>query len=90
MGNGPSGGGQSDMRPDTVLNDELPTAVESSQLPEAWSAAGQRLKIVSSRGEVPGKPRDPGWILLDMIEEYARHNGHVDLKSEAIDGTTGD
>ena len=29
------------------------------------------------------------WILLHMIEEYARHNGHADLIRESIDGTTG-
>ena len=29
------------------------------------------------------------WILLHMIEEYARHNGHADLLRESIDGTTG-
>jgi uncharacterized damage-inducible protein DinB len=30
------------------------------------------------------------WILLHMIEEYARHNGHADLLRESIDGTVGD
>ncbi|HWM20724.1 MAG TPA: DinB family protein [Ilumatobacteraceae bacterium] len=30
------------------------------------------------------------WILVHMIEEYARHCGHLDLIREAIDGTTGD
>jgi uncharacterized damage-inducible protein DinB len=30
------------------------------------------------------------WILLHMIEEYARHNGHADLIREAVDGTTGE
>jgi uncharacterized damage-inducible protein DinB len=29
------------------------------------------------------------WLLLHMIEETARHNGHVDLMREAIDGSTG-
>ena len=29
------------------------------------------------------------WILLHMIEETARHNGHADLMREAIDGQTG-
>jgi hypothetical protein len=29
------------------------------------------------------------WVLLHMIEEYARHNGHVDLLRERIDGATG-
>ena len=30
------------------------------------------------------------WILVHLIEEYARHCGHADLLREAIDGTTGD
>ncbi|MEU3771721.1 DinB family protein [Streptomyces sp. NPDC032472] len=28
-------------------------------------------------------------IMLHMIHEYARHNGHADFLREAIDGTTG-
>ncbi len=30
------------------------------------------------------------WILVHMIEEYARHNGHADLLREAIDGAVGE
>ncbi len=30
------------------------------------------------------------WILVHMVEEYARHNGHADLLRERIDGVTGD
>ncbi|MDP2293349.1 MAG: DinB family protein [Actinomycetota bacterium] len=30
------------------------------------------------------------WILIHMIEEYARHCGHADLLREAADGATGD
>ena len=30
------------------------------------------------------------WVLVHMIEEYARHNGHADLLREAIDGSTGE
>ena len=29
------------------------------------------------------------WILIHMIEEYARHNGHADLIRERIDGVAG-
>jgi uncharacterized damage-inducible protein DinB len=29
------------------------------------------------------------WIMVHMIEEYARHNGHADLLRERIDGATG-
>jgi uncharacterized damage-inducible protein DinB len=30
------------------------------------------------------------WILLHMIEEYARHNGHADLLREVYDGEVGE
>jgi uncharacterized damage-inducible protein DinB len=30
------------------------------------------------------------WILVHMVEEYARHNGHADLLRESVDGQTGE
>jgi uncharacterized damage-inducible protein DinB len=30
------------------------------------------------------------WILVHLIEEYARHNGHADILREAVDGQTGE
>jgi uncharacterized damage-inducible protein DinB len=30
------------------------------------------------------------WVLVHMIEEYARHNGHADLLRELLDGTVGE
>jgi uncharacterized damage-inducible protein DinB len=30
------------------------------------------------------------WVLVHMIEEYARHNGHADLLRERLDGSTGE
>jgi uncharacterized damage-inducible protein DinB len=29
------------------------------------------------------------WVLVHMVEEYARHNGHADLLRERIDGRLG-
>ncbi|GAA1270360.1 hypothetical protein Psi02_20670 [Planotetraspora silvatica] len=38
-----------------------------------------------------GDGRHPNlrWILLHLIEEIARHNGHLDVVRELVDGTTG-
>ena len=36
----------------------------------------------------PGRP-SVRWVLVHMIEEYARHNGHADLLREVIDGVVG-
>ena len=45
------------------------------------------------RGEhgVPGQeePPDVRWIVLHMIEETARHAGHLDIARELLDGQTG-
>ena len=30
------------------------------------------------------------WIVVHMIEEYARHNGHADLIRESVDGLVGE
>jgi hypothetical protein len=29
------------------------------------------------------------WVLVHMVDEYARHNGHADLLRERIDGKIG-
>jgi hypothetical protein len=39
---------------------------------------------------IPGWQPNVRWVMVHMIEEYARHCGHADLIREAIDGTTGD
>ena len=47
----------------------------------------------SSLDEIAKHPRrelNRRWILVHMIEETARHNGHVDLLREALDGLTGE
>jgi uncharacterized damage-inducible protein DinB len=43
------------------------------------------------RHGVPGEdePPDVRWIVLHMIEETARHAGHLDIARELIDGRTG-
>jgi hypothetical protein len=47
-------------------------------------------------GQLVARPRDPAtgetatvrWVLVHMIEEYARHAGHADLVRQSIDGAT--
>jgi uncharacterized damage-inducible protein DinB len=54
-------------------------------------AAGMEL---GDTGAVPNDPRGRRvslrWVLVHMIEEYARHNGHADLLRERLDGVTGE
>jgi uncharacterized damage-inducible protein DinB len=44
----------------------------------------------AARSRRTDEPFTLRWILLHMIEEYARHNGHADLVRESIDGQTGE
>ena len=56
---------------------------------EALTLGGlDQLSVTPSRRE--GGHFTLRWILLHMIEEYARHNGHADLIRESVDGATGE
>lgn len=48
------------------------------------------LGVLAKRSWPNGERPSLRWILLHMIEEYARHNGHADLLREAVDGRTGE
>jgi hypothetical protein len=53
--------------------------------------AGAGLDDVSAKpSRRTGEPFNLRCILLHLIEEYARHNGHADLLRESIDGETGE
>ncbi len=60
-------------------------------------ACGRSRQIVADAGSFDdvGRRRLGGeevslrWIVVHLIEEYARHNGHADLLRQAIDGTVG-
>lgn len=54
-------------------------------------AAPDGLETVAVRRDRrTGEPISLRWIVVHMIEEYCRHNGHADLLREAIDGSTGE
>jgi hypothetical protein len=45
---------------------------------------------LSDRVWSDGRTPNLRWIVVHMIEEYARHNGHADLIRESLDGQTGE
>ncbi len=47
------------------------------------------LDRLASRPWPDGRVPSLRWIVVRMIEEYARHNGHADLIRESVDGQTG-
>jgi uncharacterized damage-inducible protein DinB len=73
------------------------------ELRSLWEAAVERSRAavaeVLQHGGVDqlaqwksGDGRSPSlrYILVDLIEEYARHTGHADLIRESVDGLTGE
>ncbi len=50
---------------------------------------GMDLDTVAVR-ESHGGATNLRWILIHMVEEYARHCGHADIIREAVDGSVGD
>jgi len=39
-------------------------------------------------GDPDNEPPDVRWVVLHMIEETARHAGHLDIARELLDGQT--
>jgi uncharacterized damage-inducible protein DinB len=77
-------------------------ASDAEVVAEAWSAwraevaFADRFVADAPNLELTGEVTDPWrgamslrWVLVHMIEEYARHNGHADLLRERIDGRVG-
>jgi uncharacterized damage-inducible protein DinB len=56
--------------------------VESHQLSEVAATTG--------RFRDPDTAPQLQWILLHLIQEYARHVGHLDIARELVDGRTGE
>ncbi len=52
-----------------------------------WIAEAGRLDEEAAR---EGRSQTLRWIIVHMIEETARHNGHADIVRELLDGSTGE
>jgi hypothetical protein len=76
------------------------SVVESALVAEAWDvwraevAFAERFVAEAPDLDVTGNDPWRGamslrWVLVHMVEEYARHNGHADLLRQQIDGAVG-
>jgi uncharacterized damage-inducible protein DinB len=80
--------------PDADFND-----IDGADVDEtfaAWRSECERASQIIARHQLTDEGRQRTgravslrWILVHMIEEYSRHNGHADLLRERIDGATG-
>ncbi|MFI7135467.1 DinB family protein [Nonomuraea sp. NPDC050153] len=73
--------------------------VDTASVKEAfatWEEEIERARAISAAkpleavGDRNGQACTHRYILIHMVEEYARHNGHADLLRERIDGAIGD
>jgi uncharacterized damage-inducible protein DinB len=74
--------------------------VEPDELRRRYRDACERSRAVvrsagsldqrSARAMADGVHFSLRWVLLHLIEETARHNGHADLIREAVDGVVGE
>ncbi len=64
---------------------------EVAALVEEWRLADEAVAAVPATHEIDfrGQPMSLLGVLLHLITEYARHNGHADLLRQATDGVTG-
>ena len=65
-------------------------AVERSRAAVAEALTRGGLDQPAARGWPDGSTPSLRWILVHLIEEYARHNGHADLLRESVDGQSGE
>jgi uncharacterized damage-inducible protein DinB len=64
--------------------------VERSRALVGEALADGGLDRLAERRWPDGRSPSLRWILVHLIEEYARHNGHADLLRESVDGSTGE
>jgi uncharacterized damage-inducible protein DinB len=75
----------------------IAVAVPMTQLLEGYEAQCARSRDLvasmdldtASKRLVNGQPVTLRWILFHLVEETARHNGHLDILRELADGVTG-
>jgi uncharacterized damage-inducible protein DinB len=85
--------------PDGDFDGAVADAQVVAQAWEAWReevAYAERFVTDAPDLDIAGARDDPWrgamslrWVLIHMVEEYARHNGHADLLRQAIDGAAG-
>ncbi|HEY5438069.1 MAG TPA: DinB family protein [Acidimicrobiales bacterium] len=74
------------------LRRQLTTSVDRSRaVVDGLVSTGEEAALSATHPERGSTNRvSLRWVLVHMIEEYARHNGHADLLRESIDGETGE
>lgn len=75
-----------DVTPDQLLADFHAACAQSRRITRDATSLDQ----LSVEPDHTGDNYNLRWILVHMVEEYARHAGHADFLRESIDGVVGD
>lgn len=88
-----------DTDPDGDFDGAVPDPALVAEAWDTWRAEvafAERFVAEAPDLDITGKLPDPWrgpmslrWVLMHMVEEYARHNGHADLLRQRIDGAVG-
>jgi hypothetical protein len=70
-----------------LLREELDRFTARSD--ELIGVAPDPERVAARPSRRSGGPITLRWLLLHMIQEYARHNGHADLIRQSVDGEVG-
>lgn len=73
-----------------AFHDVLTQFEESTDRSRATADSASSLDQLAALSRDDGTEWNLRWILVHLIEEYARHCGHADFIRQAIDGRTGD
>jgi uncharacterized damage-inducible protein DinB len=94
---GPDLGPWTDASPDQEFIDGA--LLPLTEVLQDYAAQAERTDAIIAEhdlDDLSAHPLDSGirptmrWVLLHLIEENARHNGHLDILREMADGVTGD
>jgi len=83
-------------REDPDAEFRLGAALPLPRLLDEYAAQCARSRAITARLELGTSARRPRpqptlrWVLVHMVEETARHNGHLDVLRELADGATGE
>lgn len=86
-----------DENPDAAFDDAV---ADADAVATAWRAWHEEVdfaeRFVAGAANLDVTGADPWrgpvtlrWVLMHMVEEYARHNGHADFLRQGIDGAVG-
>ena len=84
-----SGDRDGDFRLDADETFETVLAFYKSEVDQSRRITAETASL-ETRAADPDRPVSLRWILIHMIEETARHNGHADIMRELTDGQTGE